>query len=208
MSDDRWMRNEEWGMREEEWWVMCDESWMICDKWCVILVLLWKRWLIGGLYREQYTRESNTVTWHDTKGRHHFKKTVFFRSFSERGGGGVSPNPKFLLTEKIWPSKLIGGGQGGLACLDFLRKKPVFFKGCLPLCPWSDRFFYLIFYPHFWPSFWTLFLTLIFYPHFSTSFFTLILTLIFDNWKDSTGDTDYNSDNWEPEFRQSFLPDN
>ena len=45
--------------------------------------------------------------------------------------GGVRPDPKFLLTEKIRPSKLIGGG--GLARLDKLRKKPVFFKWCLPL---------------------------------------------------------------------------
>ena len=33
------------------------------------------------------------------------------QNFSELGGG-VSANPKFLLTEKIWPSKLIGGGEG------------------------------------------------------------------------------------------------
>ena len=28
------------------------------------------------------------------------------------------------------------------------------------------------------------------------------------NWRIDIWDTDYNSDNWEPEFRQSFLPDN
>ena len=30
----------------------------------------------------------------------------------------------------------------------------------------------------------------------------------FDYWKDSLGDIDYNSDDWEPEFNQSLLPDN
>ena len=28
------------------------------------------------------------------------------------------------------------------------------------------------------------------------------------SWRLDIWDTDYNSDNWEPEFRQSFLPDN
>ena len=83
-------------------------------------------------------------------------------------------------------------------------------------------FLALIFDPHFWPSFlalifdphfWPSFLTLIFYPH----FLPLILSLIFhphfwqferQYWRLDIWDTDYNSDNWEPEFRQSFLPDN
>ena len=41
-----------------------------------------------------------------------------------------------------------------------------------------------------------------FYPHFSP------WQLERQYWRLDIWDTDYNSDNWEPEFRQSFLPDN
>ena len=44
---------------------------------------------------------------------------------------GVWPNPKFLLTEKIWPSKLIGGGVS-LVWI-FSEKKKQFIKTLISL---------------------------------------------------------------------------
>ena len=88
----------------------------------------------------------------------------------------------------------------------------------LLLLPYKDQswrlatipsFLTLIFYPHFLP----LFLTLLFDPPFWPSFLNLIFDPHFwqferQYWRLDIWDTDYNSDNWEPEFRQSFLPDN
>ena len=82
--------------------------------------------------------------------------------------------------------------------------------------------FTLIFDPHFLPliltltfdpHFWSSFLILIFDPYFWPSFLTLIFHPHFwqferQYWRLDIWDTDYNSDNWEPEFRQSFLPNN
>ena len=47
-------------------------------------------------------------------------------------GGGVSANPKFLLTEKIWPSKLIGGGGGVSLVWIFSEKNQFFLKDASP----------------------------------------------------------------------------
>ena len=51
---------------------------------------------------------------------------------------------------------------------------------------------------HFWPSFLSSFFRPPFWPSFLTRQY----------WRLDIWDTDYNSENWEPEFRQSFLPDN
>ena len=63
------------------------------------------------------------------------KRGDFVRKNSEFFGirGGVSANPKFLLTEKIWPSKLIrGGGRGGLLVWIFSEKKQFFLNDASP----------------------------------------------------------------------------
>ena len=56
------------------------------------------------------------------------KRGDFVRKNSEFFGirGGVSANPKFLLTEKIWSSKLIGGG-GGVSLVWIFSEKNQFF---------------------------------------------------------------------------------
>ena len=77
----------------------------------------------------EFIRKGEGGVWPNPKFLLTEKDWNFFGLISSRRGG-VRPDPKFLLTEKIRPSKLIG--VGGLARLDKLRKKPVFFKWCLP----------------------------------------------------------------------------
>ena len=94
-------------------------------------------------------------------------------------------------------------------CLQFLLTR-------LPILTTFDKFdhflqfwFFLTIFDILW-QFWTIF-----------NNFGQFLTILdnFDNWDNfwqlerqswrlDIWDTDYNSDNWEPEFRQSFLPDN
>ena len=55
-------------------------------------------------------------------------------------GGGVSANPKFLLTEKIWPSKLIGGGGGVSLVWIFSEKNQFFLNDASPKCSNTKSF--------------------------------------------------------------------
>ena len=54
------------------------------------------------------------------------KKYFFISEFIQKGEGGVWPNPKFLLTEKIRPSKLIAGG--GVSLVWIFSEKYHFFS--------------------------------------------------------------------------------